>query len=204
MKGSEVKIVSGPENIKLADLHHRYIPKVTPLNLYPNKDPMLFTESHHVSLLRLILEKGLDWALIATHPYFLERQHRFNIGMSKWNNKKIMKHIKHRWDTYKSLKKHGYNKKLGDERPIAILRKPLFETRFAWESGFLHGPEIYNGAGRCAAAIVLGWEVIRGYWVEDVRPGTCDGGNYVGKATPFDVKAIMEIDRQNRTGANNG
>ena len=105
-----LRAISGRVDIPLADLHHRYIPRVTPLHLYPGKDPMLFTESHHVSQLRLIIEHGFNWDKIALHPYFLERQHRFIIGVTRWNVYKLIKHINKRWKTFQSLKKYGYDK----------------------------------------------------------------------------------------------
>lgn len=181
MGDAELIMQPGFIEIELAKLHHRYIPKITPLDLYPGADPMLFSKSHHVSLLRTIIKHGLDWGRLKKHPYYVERQHRYNIGITNWTNSRIQEHIAHRWDTYRSLKNKGYDKKLGDAKPIVVLERPLWETRFGWESGFLSGPEIYDGAGRCAAAIVLGWDKIRVAMATDAKPGTCEAGKYLGK-----------------------
>ena len=70
------------------------------------------------------------------------------------------------------LKKNGWNKKLAKVKPVIVLRKPIMETRFNWESGFLSGPEVYDGFGRCSAAFVLGWKTIPVVWAEDAKPGT--------------------------------
>jgi len=191
----DIRAISKCENVPLSELHHRYIPKVTPLNLYPGKDPMLFSESHHVSLLRLILEHGFNWPMIAEHPYYLERKHRHDIGVTRWNHKKIVNHIKRRWDIFVSLKKNGFSKKLAGDKPIIVLRKPLWETRYAWDSGFLKGPEIWNGAGRCAAAIVLGWKTIPAYWAEDIQAGNGNGSRFL-KGVSCNALEVMEADKK--------
>ena len=175
----EIKIVSKLVDIPLGTLHHRYIPKITPLEMYTAEDPMLFSISHHVSILRKIMKHGLNFKKLKKYPYVQERRHRYNIGLTSWTDSHVKVHLANRWKTYCSLKK-GYKPKKAVE-PVVVLDKPLWETRFGWDSGFLHGPEIYDGAGRCAAAIVLGWKTIPGYYAVDAKAGTKEAGKYLRK-----------------------
>jgi hypothetical protein len=177
----EIRITSKLVNIPLDSLHLRYLPKITPLELYPGSDPMRFSKSHHVSILHAIQKHGLDFARLKTHPYVQERRHRYNIGMTSWTDSHVKKHLAHRWETFRSLKKRGYDAKLAKIAPVIVLDRPLWETRFAWDSGFLKGPEIYDGAGRCAAAIMLGWKTIPGYMAEDAKPGSRNPMKYFKK-----------------------
>jgi len=170
----EVKIISDIVDIPLDKLHHRYVARVTPLELYEAVDPMHVFKSHHVSLLKTIIKHGLDKKRLMKTPYWKERQHRYNIGMTRWTNKKIWEHINDRWQTYRSLKKHGYDKKLGDRKPVLVLKKPFWETRFNWDSGFLNGYEVWDGMGRVSSAVVLGWKTIPGRFCEDMKPGACE------------------------------
>ena len=170
---AEIKVISGIVDIPLDQLHLQYIPKITPLEMYPGSDPMLMLKSHHVRLLKKIIKYGLNKKVLKKTKYWQERRHRFNIGM-EWSDSRVFEHIKRRWDTYCSLKKKGYNKKKGDRKPILILKEPFWHTRFNWESGFLHAPEIWDGAGRVSAAIVLGWKTISCRYCEDAKPGACE------------------------------
>jgi len=177
----EINIIPGYVQVRLDTLHHQYKPKLTPLELYPGPDPMHVFKSHHVSLLRRIAKVGLNWDKLKAHPYVLERQHRFNIGMTAWNNKKIMEHITRRWETYRSLLKMGYDKTLGRQKPVVVLARPIWETRFNWESGFLNGNEVWDGMGRVSSAIVLGWETIECVMAEDAMPGSKNADKFLGK-----------------------
>jgi len=181
MGDEQIKIISGPVQVRLDTLHHQYKPKLTPLELYPGPDPMHVMKSHHVGLLKTIIAHGLDKKRLMKTPYWQERRHRYNIGMTAWTDSKVWEHIQHRWDTYKSLKKYGYDKKLGRRKPVIVLAKPIWETRFNWQSGFLNGPEDWDGMGRIAAAIMLGWETIEAVWAEDAMPGSCNGDKFLGK-----------------------
>ena len=176
----EIRVVTGLVDIELDKLYLRYLPKITPLELYPGSKPMRFKHSHHVDILKRIAKVGLDFKKLKDHPYIQERRHRYNIGMTAWTDSHVKAHLAHRWDTYQSLKRHGYKSKLAVE-PVIVLGKPLWETRFSWQSGFLFGPEIYDGAGRCAAAIMLGWETIPGYVAVDAKAGTCEMSKYMKK-----------------------
>jgi len=135
---------------------------------------MLFSKAHHVKLLKTIIKYGMNKKVLKKTKYWQERRHRYNIGMTRWTDSAVWEHIKRRWATYCSLKKHGYNKNKGDRKPILILKEPFWHTRFNWDSGFLHGPEIWDGAGRVSSAIVLGWKTISGRFCEDAKPGTCE------------------------------
>jgi len=169
---AEVRNIGKIVMARVADLHLRYVPKISPIWLYPGDDPYRIDKIHHVALLRHILKHGMDWGKLKKTAYVKERRHRYDIGIHAWTDTHVREHIKHRWETYLSLKKRGYSKKLAKVRPIVLLKKPIIETRYNWESGFLHGPEIYDGAGRCAAAFVLGWKEIPVQWAEDAHPGS--------------------------------
>jgi len=171
---SEIKVISGIVDIPLNKLHHQYIAKCTPLEMYPGEDPMHVMKSYHVKLLNTIIKHGLNKKRLIKTGYWQERRHRYNIGMIKWTDSEVWKHIKRRWDTYCSLKKYGYDKKKGDRKPVLVLKQPLWETRFNWESGFLQGMECYDGMGRISSAIVLGWKTIPGRYCEDAKPGACE------------------------------
>ena len=170
----EVKIISDIVDIPLDRLHHQYVAKVTPLDFYPGADPMHVFKSHHVSLLKTIIKHGMDKGRLKKHPYWQERRHRYNIGMIRWTDGRVWEHIKHRWDTYRSLKKRGYDRKDGDRKPVLILKKPFWETRFNWDSGFLNGWEVWDGMGRVSSAVVLGWKTIPGRFCEDAKPGAME------------------------------
>ena len=171
---AEIKIISGSEEIRLDLLHHRYIPKITPLWLFPGPDPMHISKSPHVKLLRAIEKYGMNWGKLKNTKYVQERRHRYNIGMTRWTDGHVKEHIKVRWKIYQSLKKNGWNKKLAKAKPVILLKKPIIETRYNWESGFLSGPEVMDGMGRCSAAYVLGWKTIPVVWAEDAKPGACE------------------------------
>jgi len=177
----EFKIISGLVDIPLDTLHHQYKPKLTPMELYPGLDPMHVFKSHHVGILKLIKKVGLNFKKLKHHPYFQERRHRYNIGMTAWTDGYVMKHLERRWETYRSLKKNGYNKKLAKEKPVIVLKEPIWETRYGWKSGFLHGAEVWDGMGRVSTAILLGWKTIPGYYAEDAMPGTKDVAKFLGK-----------------------
>jgi hypothetical protein len=45
----------------------------------------------------------------------------------------------------------------------------------------LFGTEIYDGAGRCASAIMLGWKTIPGHIAVDAKAGSMDVAKYFKK-----------------------
>lgn len=147
--------------------------------MYPGEDPMLLGKTHHVSLLRLLIKYGFpktksEWKRVIAHPYFQERRHRYNIHMYRWTDSHVKEHIKHRWETFLSLKKKGFKAKKSGDRPVVLLKNPLFETRYNWDSGFLKAPECWDGMGRCSSAFVLGWKKIPVVFAEDAKPGACE------------------------------
>lgn len=188
MANDEVKVASKLQNIPLADLHIQYVHNVTPIDLW-RRDMSLAT-SPHVELLRLIRGHGLNWDILKDTRYVEERRHRRAIGMKQWTDEYIKRHIKTRWDTYRSLKKHGfdaerYKKKDGRERPVLILAEPFWRTRFGYDAPWLCGPEIWDGGGRCSAAYVLGWKTIPAKMAADRKPGTGDKGRFAEKLAPI-------------------
>jgi hypothetical protein len=168
------------EDIPLARLHFQYVPMAQPEKFWYGMDMMALRTSPHVELLTLIREHGFDWKVIMDTPYVAERRERRTVhGRSNWTDSWIREHIKRRWQEYKSLKKHGYKKKLhitksGEPRPVLVLKEPFWQTRFNLQKHHLKGPEIFDGGGRCAAAYVLGWKTIPGLWVRDAKPGSCE------------------------------
>ena len=170
---AEVRKIGKVVKVPIKIIHLQYVPKISPIWLYPGEDPYRMERTHHVALLRHIIKYGLDWKKLKKLLYVKERRHRYDIGIRVWTDSKVREHIKRRWDTYRSLKKKGWSKKLSKVKPVILLKKPLFETRYSWESGFLKGPECYDGMGRSSAAFVLGWKEIPVQWAEDKHPGSC-------------------------------
>lgn len=162
-----------PVSASVGNLHHRYLPKITPMYILGYKeDPMHISRSPHVKLLRTLIKYGFNKRKLKQTKYFQERRHRYSLGMPKWTDSWIFEHIKVRWNIFKSLEKNGYDNKKAKAKPIIILQKPIIETRFQWDSGFLKGPEVYDGMGRSSSAYVLGWNRIPAMLAEDAHPGS--------------------------------
>ena len=167
------------ERIPLHNLHIQYIPVVTPIRLW-NFD-MLLKNSPHVEVARSFQDNGFDMDHLLTTRYVQERIRRRELGMRRWSDKKIREHLKTRYKTFKSLKKFGYQESKHGDRPIMVLEQPFWRTRFGACNYWLQGREIYNGAGRCMAAYVLGWETIPVMMCEDKKPGSKDKGKFERK-----------------------
>ncbi|HUV81577.1 MAG TPA: hypothetical protein VMW53_00665 [archaeon] len=170
MKG-EVKYVGKIVKFPVKEIRLQYLPKISPIWLYPGLDPYRMENLHHVTLLKHIIKHGLDWKKLKKLTYVKERRHRYDIGMLAWTDSHLREHIKRRWKTYRSLK-NGWSKKMSKVKPVVLLKKPFIETRYNWESGFLKGPECWDGLGRSSAAFVLGWKEIPVQWAEDAHPGS--------------------------------
>ena len=162
----EIKSTGKSVKVRLSELHIQYIPAFTPIELW-NYD-MSLINSPHVELMRDLLENGFSWDRLKSGRYAQERMRRFELGVKRWTEPYIIEHIKKRYDVLKSLKKHGYSKKRAVP-PIQVLKEPLWKTRFGCSEPFLNGMEIYNGAGRCSAAVALGWEEIPVEMVKDAK-----------------------------------
>jgi len=175
----EYKKTSGLVDIPLKNLHIRYIPVVTPIEMWWHK--MRLVGSPHMALLNTIERHGLDWHTLEHTVYWAEREHRYNIGFKDWTEEKIKAHIKRRWELVKSIKKKGFKKKLYGDKPVIVLDKPFWTTRFGLKEDWLKGPEIWDGAGRCMASLFLGKKTIKGYYAEDLYPGTGKKGKFEEK-----------------------
>jgi len=161
----------------VADLCYQYLPGVTSMDIW-NHD-MSLPNSPQVEVARLLLEHGRDWSVIKKSRYVADRRYRKAAGMSKWTDSYIKQHIfESRYKILRSLKKHGYKKSLAVNQPIAVLREPLWVSRFEADYPWLHGLEIYHGGRRCAAAYVLGIEMLPGFWAEDRYAGSHKRGKY--------------------------
>jgi len=171
---AEVKKIGKVVKVDIMHLHLQYLPKVSPIWLYRGEGPYRIDRTHHVALLRHIIKHGLDWKKLKKLNYVKERRHRYDIGMRNWTDSHVREHIKRRWDTYRSLKKKGWSKRLSKVKPIIVLEKPFIETRYNWDSGFLKGLEIWDGMGRTSSAFVLGWKEIPVQFAVDAKPGACE------------------------------
>jgi len=196
MANDEVKVVSKLQNVAVADLHIQYVHNVTPIDLWGHD--MTLATSPHVELLRLIRKHGLNWNILRDTRYVKERRTRYALGMKQWTDEYIKRHIKTRWNTYKSLEKHGfdpkrYKKKDGRERPVLILGEPFWRTRFGYDAQWLSGPEIWDGGGRCSAAYVLGWTNVPAKMAVDRKPGTGDKGRFAEKLAS--IKGAWNFDK---------
>jgi hypothetical protein len=176
---SEIKIVGKLEKIPLAKLHFQFIPILTDLELW-NHD-MSLPNSPQVEVASLLLKHGKNWSKLKDCRYAQDRRHRFKCGQKKWTEKAIKEHILgSRYSILRSLKKRGFRKEMSKQQPISVLREPLWKSRFGYDTDWLQGAEIYHGGRRCAAAYVLGWKTVPGYWARDKRkPG--DKGKFETK-----------------------
>ena len=166
----DVRVISKTENVSLENLHVRYIPMARLERWYVGIEPMLLKNSPHVEMLTLYRYEGLNWDKLMKGRYAEERRaRRKDFGQKKWSEDFIKEHIKHRIKVYKSMAKAWSPSK--DDKPIMILKEPFWNTRFGQSFDGIVGPEIWNGAGRCAAAWVLNQRTIPAVWVEDCRPG---------------------------------
>lgn len=174
--------------VKLADLHIRYIPVVTPINLW-NFD-MGLPKSPHVELMRIFARHRFDWSRLSSSRYYKERRLRRKIGMRRWTEEKIFNHIIARYKIWRSIKNNGYDKHRDRVNPIKVLPEPFWKTRFGMKK--LNGMEIWNGAGRCAAAYALGYDSLPVLMCEDAHPGTGHKGKFESKLAT--VKGVWKHD----------
>jgi hypothetical protein len=176
----EAVVVGDLQDFQLDLLHYQYIPYVTPFQEIWRCD-MSLSNSPHVELLRAIEEHGLNWKVLWQTRYVAERVRRRRVlKWRKWTDSYIRNHIKTRWNTYLSLKANGLDPRLyKDDSPVKILQVPLWQSRFGIVTPGIHGMEIFDGGGRCAAAYALGWKAIKAVPIVDRLPGTCERG-YLG------------------------
>jgi hypothetical protein len=73
---------------------------------------------------------------------------------------------------------------------VKVLLSPFWKTRFGLELPWLTGMEIWNGAGRCAAAHVLGLRTIPVLICKDKKPGSGDKGKFGNKLR--DVEGVWD------------
>jgi len=173
----DIKATQEVSKAKIADLNYRYIPVVCPIELWNND--MSVINSPHVELMRLLLKYGKDWGKIKNCRYVAERQHRYDIGMTRWTKEYIKHHVfEKRYKILKSIKKHGFKSKFYGDRPVKILREPFWRTRFGLD---IKGFEIWDGGGRTAASYALGKTEIKVHWYEDAYPGTGLKGKFKNK-----------------------
>lgn len=174
---ADVKKISKLTKVPLEDLHVRFIPVVS-----VPWEGMKIIDSPHVELFRMYKRHGYKWNYFRNCPYVLERRHRRDIGMARWTEHYIrFYHLPKRFAIYDSIRRKGYNKKF----PIEVLKRPFWETRFGYEG--LEGPEIWTGAGRAAAMVVLGKNNIPCKWYEDTKPGTGHRGKFGKKLKDMGV-----------------
>ncbi len=162
--------------VKLSDLHVRYIPVVTPIDLW-NHD-MSLVNSPHVELMRIFDEHGMDMERVLRTRYYAERKHRFDIGMKRWTRNYIYYHIEKRYKLFKSIRKKY---KTDKKNPILVLKKPLWTTRFGLEEEWMGGLEIWNGAGRASSLMALGKETVKVMMCKDKHAGTGNKGKFEHK-----------------------
>jgi len=175
-------------DMQLENLHYQFIPVVTPIKLW-NYD-MSLKNSPHVELMKMLLECGWVWSEIAASRYVTERIRRHDLGLTQWTAGKIKEHIKRRYAILKSLKRSGYRNALSGKKPVAVLSLPFWKTRYGYEKKWLKGREIWDGGGRCAAAMALGWETLPAVMYEDVSPGSKRKGKFSTKIA--NVKGVWD------------
>ena len=166
---SEVKHIKKVE-MRLADLHVQHIPYVPYSRWWHGLDMMALKTSPHVHLMECFRDNGFKWELIKQSCYVLERKYRRQLGRSGWTDDYIRQRCKVRYKIFKSIKKEGF--KHDKRKPVCVLQTPFIETRYGHKVPGVVGPEIWDGAGRCAAAYVLGYERIPVMLCEDKDPGS--------------------------------
>ena len=176
---SDIKVIR-KANVEVAKLHVRWIPVVTPLNIWNND--MSLPNSPHVELMELFKEYGFDWDRIKMTRYFAERKHRFEIGMHRWTKAYIKAHCMKRYKVFKSMKK-GFDKAKCKGDPVKVLESPFWYSRFDryHTQNIPDGYFVWNGMGRSSAAFVLGIKKIPVVICEDAKPGSGDRGKFSKK-----------------------
>ena len=170
---SDIRTTGTKEKVQLEALHIRYIPVVTPMDIY--EGDLSLINSPHVEMLEMYEKHGFDWRKLKKTRYVKERRRRFKIGMSKWTDGYILNvHLPKRFKLFESIRKKGYDRR----QPIEILEEPFWVSRFGLKNAWVDGPEIWTGAGRAAARWVLGKRTIWAEWYEDRRPGSMDKGKF--------------------------
>ena len=167
------------KKVRLADLHVRYIPVVTPIELWDHD--MSLVNSPHVELMMTFLHHGYDKKKIKSSRYFAERRHRRKVGLTKWTDTKIWEHIHVRYEIFRSIRKRGFSTKICRRDPVKVLSQPFWMTRFGSDLPWLKGLEVWNGMGRCAAAYVLGVQAVTVQMCRDARPGSGNKGKFGNK-----------------------
>jgi len=176
---SDVKPVTGEyQEFMLSDLHIQYIPVVTPIKLW--KNDMSLKNSPHVELMRIFKHCGNDWSRIQHTRYVQERRRRGEIGLN-WDEKRLKIHLSRRHNVLKSIRSKGFKKDMRGEKPVRILEKPIWKTRFNLEEPWLKGYEIWDGGGVCSALYALRYKTVKAIIVEDRYPGTGNKGRYEEK-----------------------
>lgn len=170
--------ILGKEEVSLDSLHVQWVPIVTPVDVWYYN--MELKSSPHVELMKILLDYGFDWEWIERTRYVKERRRRKDIGFKRWTDDYIKKHIRRRYEILKSMKK-GYNPKKSEDKPIIVLDAPLFRSRFGHAPEWLKGREIWDGAGRCSAAMALGMDKIEVTMAEDAKPNTLEWGKFKKK-----------------------
>lgn len=179
---SEIKEVK-KDIVPVRGLHYRFIPVLTPEKFWNND--MSIENSQHVELMRIFQQYGLDWKRIHKSRYWGQRLYWYEAGMKQWTPKYAKQRITIRYKIFKSILKHGFK-----DKPVKILKQPIWTSRFGYRREWLRGPEIYDGGGRSAAAFVLGIEKIPAIWCIDKAPASGDKGKWKKKLK--NVKGIWK------------
>ena len=164
-------------SVRLLDLHYQFIPEFTDMDIWQND--MSLPNSPQVECAQLLLKYGRNWGKLKDCKFAQDRRHRYELGMKKWTEKNIKKHILgSRYDILMSIRKNGFDKEKNKKQPIAVLMEPFWMTRFGWNASWLEGPEIYHGGRRCAAMYALGYEKVQVLFMKDKYPGSNRSGKY--------------------------
>lgn len=185
---NDIVFTSKRISIPIADIQCQYIPVLFPLELW-NYDLRL-KNSPHVELLRIISGYGFDWDKIMKSRYVQERRRRFIMGMERWTDDYIKEHVQRRWKIYKSLGKYGYRKKIEKDKPVVVLDKPFWRTRFGLKKKFLKGKECWDGFGRLSAAYLVGLKEYPIVMAKDRYPGSGKKGKFESKLK--DVEGLWD------------
>jgi hypothetical protein len=180
MDKKDYRVVSDLVEVPLDKLHIRYIPMSRLERWYKPENGyrmMALVNSPHVEIMQLFQRYGLDYQRLLKTRYAKERLSRVELGMAEWTLKHLKVHFDTRYKFFRSVQKNGFvvskcwDKKKRRDRSVLVCKEPFWCSRFGPIDG-IGGWEIYNGAGRAASMLVLGYSTIPAKFIEDRKPGS--------------------------------
>lgn len=143
---------------------------------------MALVNSPHTEVMHIFNTDGFNIKRLMKTRYAAERLARADLGMAEWTRARVKLHLRTRYKTFKSIKKNGFDparcwdKKKKRDRSVLVCKTPFWCSRFGPVEG-VEGWELYNGAGRAASMLVLGYKTIPAKFIVDRKPGSKEWQN---------------------------